>query len=186
MGRWTMGAVIALLCSTAVQAAAQATAPEWQPNGRWKEWGKSVVGVPALLDVGVATAIDQWRDEPPEWDEDGNGFAKRLASNAGRNGIEESVRHGLAAVMNRSVSYQRCACRSFDRRLRHALLESITDRGREGKRMVSFARIGGVFAGALAQDAWEPGDRGEILRVGARGLAFGVLGNLWREFVGWP
>ena len=167
--------------------AQQATPAEWQPNGRPREYVRSIVGPPALLDVGVGAGIDQWRDQPDAWDDDWNGFGKRLASNAGRNFVEESVRHGLAAAFDRSVTYQRCACEGVGPRAWHAFVETVTDRSLEGERQVGFSRLAGFYVGAYAQTLWTPDEEGaDVIRIGTRGIAFGFLGSLWREFVAWP
>ena len=167
--------------------AAQTAAAEWQPNGRLHEYARSTIGVPALVDVGVGSVADQLNDEPQEWDDDFEGFAKRFASNAGRNTVEESVRHGLAAVLDRSVTYQRCTCETVPGRTWHALVETVTDRGRDGARGPAIPRFAGWYGGALAEELWSPDEGGsDVLRVGTRGVLFGFLGNVWKEFVGWP
>jgi hypothetical protein len=168
--------------------AQEVTPPEWQPGGRVREYGQSLLGPPAIVDVGVAAGLDQWRDEPEEWDQDIGGFGQRLASNAGRNAVEESARHGLAALMDRSVTYQRCTCSAVGGRVWNAFLETITDRDREGDRLPAIPRLAGSVAGAYAESSWRPGedDRTDVVRIATRSVLFGMLGNLWTEFVGWP
>jgi hypothetical protein len=101
--------------------------------------------------------------------------------------VEESVRHGLAAVMDRSVTYQRCTCESIGGRTLHAFIETVTDRSVEGERRLALPRLVGVYAGAFAEAAWRPSEEGaDVFRIGTRGIVFAFLGNAWREFVDWP
>jgi hypothetical protein len=157
---------------------------EWEPGGRGRAYVNSLVGPGALMGLGLATAIDQARDDPPQW---GNSWEKRLASNAGRNAVQETVRHGIAAVLDRSVSYRRCSCAGIGSRIGNAVVEVVTDRDRNGGRSFGIARFAGSYAGAYAESTWRPDrDAPEILAVGTSILLFGTASNLWREFVGWP
>ena len=190
--RWGGASVLGLLTCVVVSAAGaldaqEATPAEWQPGGRPREYVRSIIGAPAIVDVGVGAGLDQLREEPVEWGDGWEGFGKRVASNAGRNMIEETVRHGLAAAFDRSVTYQRCACESVGGRTWHAFVETVTDRNREGERQVGFSRLAGFYAGAFSETLWRPEEEGtDVLRVGTRGIVFGFLGNVWKEFVGWP
>ena len=184
-GSGILGLVLVILSTGA--AGAQETGREWEPGGREAEYVESMFGIPAIVDVGLATALDQIRDKPEEWDQDFEGFGKRLASNAGRNAVEETVRHGLAALMDRSVSYQRCTCTDVGGRIWHAVVETVTDRDRDGDRLPAIPRFAGSVAGAFAESSWQPGDDpNDVLRIASRSVLFGTLGSLWKEFVGWP
>ena len=68
------------------------------------------------------------------------------------------------------------------------ILETATDRGRDGGRWPALPRLAGNVAGAYAAAAWEPGDEisTDVVRIATRTLVFGTLGSLWKEFVGWP
>jgi hypothetical protein len=157
---------------------------EFEPGGRTRAYVNSLIGPGALVSLGIGTAIDQINDEPPQW---GNSWEKRLASNAGRNAVQESVRHGLAAVFERSVSYRRCTCDAIGSRIGNAIIEVVTDRDRSGDRFFAISRFAGSYAGAYAESTWRPDRDGpEILAVGTSVLLFGTVSNLWREFVGWP
>jgi hypothetical protein len=165
----------------------ETTPPEWQPGGRAREYEQSMLGLPAAVDVGVATGLDQLRENPDEWDQDLYGFGQRVESNVGRNAVEESVRHGLAALMDRSVTYQPCTCTDFGGRVWNAVLETVTDRDQDGDRLPAIPRFAGAAVGAFAESAWQPGeDNDDVLRIATRSLLFGTLGSLWKEFVGWP
>jgi hypothetical protein len=98
-----------------------------------------------------------------------------------------SVRHGLAALMNRGTdySYQFCECKGLGARVQHALLETFTDRRADGSRALSVPRIAGNYAGEFAGLAWEH-DRsvGSAMGGATLSLGFSALFNIGRELTG--
>src|SRR5687767_327893 len=180
-----------LLAATAGKDTAGQRRPEpseWDQGGRMRAYRGALVGPAALVGVAVTTAVDHARDDPPEWGESGEfGIGRRLASNTGRHLVTQTVRHGLAIVMDRSTYYKPCECTAFLPRVGNAFVEVITDRDRDGDRMFSVPRFAGAYAGAFAEQLWRPGRSGkEVAMAGASALVFGAAGNLWREFIGWP
>src|SRR5687768_9883242 len=176
---------IALLAMVTGQASAQGR--EFEAGGRGRAYVNSLIGAGALVSLGISTVIDHRQDDPLEWGDGTEGFAKRLGSNAARNLAQESVRHGLAAVLGRSVTYQRCECNGFFPRVGNAVVEVVTDRNRDGDRMIAISRFAGAYAGAAAETLWHPDRSGaEVINVAANTLLWGTVSNLWREFVGWP
>jgi hypothetical protein len=172
-----------LFCSLNPPVQAQ-SGREFQPGGRTRAYVNSLIGPGALVSLGIGTAIDEANDKPPQW---GDHWEKRLYSNFGRNVVQESVRHGLAAMFERSVTYRRCTCDAIPSRIGNAIVEVVTDRDRDGDRFFAIPRFAGSYAGAYAESTWRPDrDAPEILAVGTSVLLFGTLSNLWREFVGWP
>lgn len=190
MRRARIGSIVGLWLGLAALLAAPAAAqggPEWEAGGRARAYARGLFGPGALVGIAGSTALDQAGKDPTEWGDDAGGFGRRLASNAGRNAVEETIRHGLAAAMRRSVVYQRCGCRDVGGRIEHAWLEAITDRNRAGDRMLSLPRLAGAYGGALAERGWRP-DREpiDVVAIGTGTILFAGLSNLWREFVGWP
>lgn len=179
--------VPSFLIVLAAPLAAQTGGPEWEPGGRKRAYMSSLIGPGALISLAATSGIETAREDPPEWGDDLNGFGKRFASNAGRNVIQQSVRHGVSAAFDRSVVYQKCECNSMLQRTGHAFVETVTDRDRQGSRMISVSRFLGAFAGAYAEQQWRPDRSGsEAAAVALSTVVFGTLGNLWREFIGWP
>ena len=175
----------AALNTLAIDAHAQGR--EFEPGGRGRAYINSLVGPGALVGLAISTTADQLQEDPPEWGTDSEGLFKRLGSNAARNGVQESVRHGLAAVMGRSVTYQPCNCSGFFPKVGNAIKEVVTDRNRAGERMIAIPRFAGAYAGAAAEPLWHPDDdQARILAVAANTILWGTVSNLWREFVGWP
>jgi hypothetical protein len=142
------------------------------------------------LTYGTATgfafaAYDQVTNNPSQWGHGFSGFGKRVASNLGEFYIQEGVTEGLAAVMNRPLSYKRCTCREFGDRVGWAALGAVTDVMPDGSRRVAVPRIVGAYVGSMAQEAWRPsnGDRVRVGLVnGTTSLAIGALINMYYEF----
>ena len=169
------------------QAAVSAQGREFEQGGRVRAYVNSLVGPGALAGLAISTTADHLQGDPEEWGDGGEGLAKRLGSNAARNAVQETVRHSLAAIMGRSVTYKRCECSGFFPRVGNAVVEVVTDRNREGDRMVAISRFAGAYAGAAAEPLWHPDRSGaEVVNVALSTLLWGTVSNMWREFVGWP
>ena len=159
---------------------------EWSNEARLKAYQHDLFGVPALVGLAATSTYDHLRDDPEEWDDGAEGLGIRVASNAGRIVVGQSVRHGLAAALSRSTRYRRCECTGFFPRIGHAFVETVTDRNREGERWVSIPRIGGSLAGAYAQMLWRPEiTAGEAAVDAAGGILYGAGVNAVRELIGW-
>jgi hypothetical protein len=155
-----------------------------QDNNRFHNYVVSLVGPGALFSIGASAVIDQARTDPAEWGDGASGFGKRVASAAGARFANETVRHGLAAVLDRTTSYERCGCKSFGGRLGHAVVGAITDRNESGKTMLSEPAIAGAVAGAYAPRIWRPSYTSHDAFAGV-GISLGLsaLGNVVHEFI---
>lgn len=151
------------------------------------EFVHDVTGVGALAGIGAGATVDQIRINPPEWGTGAAGFGRRVGSNAGQLLVQESVHHGLAALLGRSTQYVRCACRDFGGRVNSAFQQTYLDVGRDGQRAFSVPRVAGVFAGSYATMLWRPGVTvGSAAVTGATGLLFTFGANVVKEYVHWP
>ncbi|MGH9162391.1 MAG: hypothetical protein ACRD2X_20695 [Vicinamibacteraceae bacterium] len=155
-------------------------------DSRLRQYVWDLAGPWAFVGASVGAGVDQLRDVPEEWDQTHGGYGRRLASLAGRLAIQTTVTHGLAAAMNRPTSYPRCECSGVGRRVRHALLGTITDLRPDGGRTLALPRIGGVYAGTFTQLAWRPGnaDAGDALKSGTAFIVASAIQHLAREFLG--
>ena len=169
-------------------AAAQASyADEFTSAARTRAYAHDLFGPSALIGVAAGAGIDHLRNEPEGWEDNSSGFGRRLASTAGRHAVNHSVRHGLAIVMGRTTRYHRCTCTGFGSRIGHAIIETFTDRGRDGNRMISIPRFGGAAAGAFAENIWLPeADKNEVLLDAVRSVGYAALSNVAKEIIGWP
>jgi hypothetical protein len=150
-------------------------------NVRLNNYLHDLAGPGALVKVVGGGLLGQLRQSGDLDD----GLAGQIGSKAGQVAVQVSVRHGLAALMNRSTDYQPCECQGFGRRVGHALLETFTDRRADGSRALSVPQIAGAYTGNLARLAWERDRNVGDAAVGATvSLGFTALFNVARELTG--
>lgn len=164
----------------AAGAAVAVTAQDTDERGRFGDYVNDLVGFWALFGIAARSTYDQAVKEPEGWDDDSEGFGKRVASNAGRRFVQETVHHGLAAAMGRTTDYVPCGCSGFGPKLGSALLGAVTDFDESGRRMFSVPQIAGNYAGAFAPLLWLPeddADAGKALINGTTAILFTAAGN---------
>ncbi|HKR21732.1 MAG TPA: hypothetical protein VJS17_04015 [Pyrinomonadaceae bacterium] len=152
---------------------------------RFERYVKDTVGPFRLARTVAAAGIDQWRDNPEEWEQGMKGYGKRFASHMGRNAIQQTVTYGLDEALGQDSSFHRSNRAGVFPRVKHAFLETITSRTKSGKRVLSAPRLAGVYTGAIVQtETWYPERYSykDGLRIGTGTLitSFGI--NLVREF----
>jgi hypothetical protein len=134
-----------------------------------------------------AVALGLWdhvRTQPEEWGGGADALGKRVLSRAGGHVVNQSVRHGLAAALDRTTTYRPCGCVDAEHRIAHALFETFTDYDSGGRARLSTPFLAGAYAGALAPLAWHPdADAAEALQSGTLSLLFAVAGNIVRELM---
>lgn len=185
-GRMLLATVMLLFAAGEV-AAQSNYAVEFTGAARGRAYAHDLFGPSALIGVAAGAGLDHLREEPEGWENNSGGFGRRLASNAGRHAVNQTVRHGLAITLGRTTRYHRCECTGFFPRVGHAIVETFTDRGRDGGRMLSIPRFGGAAAGAFAENLWLPeDDKNEVLLDAVRSVAYGALSNIAKEVIGWP
>jgi hypothetical protein len=150
-------------------------------NVRFSNYLRDLAAPRAVVGVVGGGLLQQLRQD------DGTDLGEQLAQRATQHAAEMSVRHGLAAVMNRSTDYryQFCECKGFGPRVQHALLETFTDRRADGSRTLSVPRIAGTYAGNFAGLVWEHDRNVGSAAAGATlSLGFSALFNIGRELTG--
>ena len=153
---------------------------------RFMRFAKNTVGPLRLARTAVSAGIDQWRDHPEEWEQGTKGYAKRFASNFGKNAIHQSVTYGLDEALHLDTGFRRSTRTGFWPRATDALLENVTSRNRDGKRVVGVPRFAGIYAGAIiSYETWYPSryDYRDGLRSGTHTLLIDFGLNLVREFL---
>ncbi len=154
---------------------------------RFRDFLRDTFGPAAILQSAFVAGSHQLTDNPPEWQQGTEGYARRLASRFGRSGIQNSVGLVLGTVLRQDLRYQACNCKGLLRRTGHAVISNFTARTSDGGRTFTPARIAGSYGGAILSLAWYP-DRytaaGDGVRMGSLSVASGSLLNIAREF--WP
>ncbi|HEX6037446.1 hypothetical protein [Longimicrobium sp.] len=135
------------------------------------------------VELGSAVALglyDHVRVDPYEWGGGLDALTQRIASRAGGHIIGTSVRHGVAAALNRSVADEPCGCPDPEDRVAHAFIETFTDRDlRTGRRVFSEPFIAGTYAGALAPTLWHPdADLVDGIKSGTLSIVFNLAGRV--------
>ena len=156
------------------------------PRERFRRYVRNTIGPFALLRAGLSSGISQARDNPPEWGQGMEGYGKRFASSMGRIAIQETVDYGLSEALRVDDTFETSNKNGFFPRLRDALVQNITTRKRNGRRVISIPRFVSVYtAGIIPAVTWYP-DRFRVpdgLRAGTVSLGLGFATNALREFV---
>ena len=153
---------------------------------RFKRYLKDAIGPFALLGVGFASGFDQGYKKPPEWEQNGKGFARRFGSNLGESVIQETVTYGLDEAFKLDAHFYKSRKRDFNSRFKNALLTSFTARTASCKRVFDPSRIVGTYTGSLvATNTWYPKrfNSQDGFRRGSYSLAFSVGFNFVNEFL---
>jgi hypothetical protein len=180
---WTLCAVLLLAAAPALPA--QTTASDSAVADSARRADPVELFMYDLVDpvtLGSAAAMglyDHVRTEPYEWGGGFDALTQRVASRAGGHIIGTSVRHGVAAALNRSVQTEPCGCPNAEDRVAHAFIETFTDRDlATGRRVFSEPFIAGTYAGALVPTLWHPDvDLVDGLKSGTLSIVFTLAGR---------
>lgn len=178
--------LLAALLLAAPALRAQTTVPDSVPADTARGSGDPVEAFmydlvdPVTLGSAAAMGLyDHVRTEPDEWGGGLDALTQRIASRAGGHVIGTSVRHGVAAALNRSVANEPCGCPDAEDRVAHAFIETFTDRDlTTGRRVFSEPFIAGTYAGAIAPTFWHPDvDLVDGLKSGTLSIVFTLAGR---------
>ena len=140
-----------------------------------------------IVGSAFAAGINQLSNTPPEWKQGAEGFAKRFGSDFSISAAGTTTRYGLAAAFKEDTLYYRCECEGLSRRLRHAVISTLTARhGEHGHRVFSVPALVAPYAGASAAVyGWYPDRFGgkDAFRMGNYSLLGSVGANIVLEFL---
>jgi hypothetical protein len=146
-----------------------------------------VVGPYPIVGAAFAAGIGQAYDTPPEWQQGAAGYSKRFGSDFGIAAVSTTTRYGLAQAFKEDTLYYRCECKGLFRRLRHAVISTLTARrGDDGHSVFSFPALIAPYAGSMtAVYAWYPGryNGKDALRMGNYTMLGYVGANVGLEFI---
>jgi hypothetical protein len=152
-------------------------------NLRFNNYLQDLAGPGAFIGIVGGGLVDHLRADsrPNDGSDD---LTSRIVARAGQAAVQASVRHGLAALMNRSTEYQPCECRGIGPKIEHALLETFTDRRLDGSRALSVPRLAGAYAGGFSRLAWDNDRSAGDVALGTT-LSFGLTAvfNVARELI---
>lgn len=156
------------------------------PKTRFKRYVNGVAGPSAIATQFAKAGIATWRNSPEEWGDKWEGFGRRVASNLGKNVIEETAKYGLDEALKLDSHFYRSKKRDVASKLRNALLSPVTARDRNGKRVFGLPRIAGYYAASItAAEVWFPAryDYKDGLKSGTISLGLSAVVNVFKEFV---
>ena len=145
----------------------------------------STLGFDGLLSATLSSALDQWRESPPEWDLSKTGYVKRFASEYAESAIGDAAKYAVARLFHHDPSFTRCECTGFARRLHHAADSPFMARTRTGRRVLSAASVAGFLAGHIASaGTWYPAPLGtrDGLKHAGMSLLSKIGVDIFKEF----
>jgi hypothetical protein len=153
---------------------------------RWKLYFRNTYLSPGgYMRAAGAGLAEQWKGEPPEWEQGMRGYARRSASAWGRFTLTASYEAAGAAALGQEVRYVRCRCSGVGQRLAYAISASLFTRNGNGGIVPAVARIAGEFGAGYSAKLWLPERYQSDSRI-ARSVLFqtgyqGIV-NILREF----
>ena len=145
------------------------------------------IGPYPIIGAAFVAGINQGENTPPEWEQGGEGYGKRIASNFAIAAVSTTTRYALAEAFGEDTLYYRCECKGFFPRLTHAVISTlIARRGEDGHRVFSVPSLVAPYAGTMtAVYGWYP-DRFNAkdgFRMGNYTLLGYAGANVAREFI---
>jgi hypothetical protein len=185
MKRFSFGMMMALvLLSPAVAANAQ-DSDRPDAGERFRNFLIDSAGPVVLGETIAWAAAAQVSETPAEWGGGVRAFGKRYASLVGQGVIQESVTYALSEALAVDSRFHKSARRGFFPRAGEAMLQSVTSRRRDGRRVMSAPLLAGYAAGGVGMMTWYPDSYGykDGLRYGVLALASRASVDLIREFI---
>lgn len=139
-----------------------------------------------IAGAGIAAAINQASNAPPEWGQGAGGYGKRFGSDFGIAVVGTTSRYGLATALKEDTLYYRCECQGLLPRVKHAMFSTLTARrGDDGHRVFSLPALIAPYAGSMtAVYGWYPSrfSAKDAFRIGNYSLLAYMGENISLEF----
>ena len=123
---------------------------------RFHNYVKSTFSPGRIAASAFAAGINQWRDNPEEWEQGGSGYGKRFLNAYSRSVLRQTMTYGLSSALHEDNRYFRQGEGSVGSRLKYALQSTALAREDDGTRHVSISRIGGTAGAAFVSTLWQP------------------------------
>ncbi len=153
---------------------------------RWRFYLHETYLSPGAYFRATGAALgEHLNNEPSQWHQGLEGYAKRTASVWARFTLSDSYEAAGAAALGQEVRYVRCRCSGFFPRFGYSLTSSLFTQNARGRIVPAVARVGGEFGAEYTARLWRPESYQTDSRI-ARSVLFqtGFLGmvNTFREF----
>jgi hypothetical protein len=140
----------------------------------------------SLVSTALGASFSQLQNEPPQWGQGVEGYARRFASAEGSTAAHNLIALGFDVALHTDPRYRRMPEGRFMPRMRNAIRQTFVANKDSGGTMINVSEIGGSFGAAFLANTWEPAGHnstGNALTRGAVGLAYHALRNVGREFL---
>ena len=192
-GSWLYGQTIdGTLAAAAIAPAPVVTPappePAYQPlslGEKLARFGKQTFGPGSFASPLLTATYHQWRDDPAEWGQGSNGYARRYAAALATRTSKNAIAFGLGAMLHEDPRFFPSHQETISGRVKYALIHTFLARTDSGGQGIAWSRIGASFGSGFLGSAWYPGrlsDPQHALERSGIGLAGFVGMSLGAEF----
>ncbi len=144
------------------------------------------VSVLPFLSSAVSAALQQQRNEPPQWGDTGEGYGKRFGSSLAAGALQDTAQLITGMALNEDQRFITLGKGAFAKRFGHAVFVSpLIARNARGHRELAIGRLAGATAGGFIPNVWYPTGRNSGSDGAQRALisfAGYAVGSLLAEF----
>ncbi len=166
-------------------------APGYTPlsgSGRAVWVANSTFGYQSLTGGLFSAGFGTWRNRPPEYGTQWEGFGKRYGMRLTGTITSNAMEASLGALWGEDPRYFRASAdRKFGGRVGHAITSAFLARDRNGNTMPAYARYSAIAGSNFLSNTWRVSGEAKAQDAASR-IAFGfmgrVIGNTFEEF--WP
>jgi hypothetical protein len=139
-----------------------------------------------LFSAAFGAGFNQLRNEPEQWGQGAEGYAKRFASAEGYIAAHNTIALGFDLALHLDPRYRRLGEGGFKPRMWNAVRQTFIADKDSGGTMINVSELAGSFGAGFIANTWEPAGHngvGDGLTRGTIGLAYHTLKNVVREFL---
>ncbi|HEY3738652.1 MAG TPA: hypothetical protein VGL53_02350 [Bryobacteraceae bacterium] len=160
--------------------------PDWGTRGA--DFGRGLVGMPAITGTIPSAAYDEVTNFPHEWKRNAPAIGKRVGSEYGQFVTRSGIEFGVAAWHHEDLRYYRMPGGTFRERLGHVIAFTFVVRNSDGTgSTAALGSLAGAYGSWAIAQTWEPKSAtgvGNFFYWGSANLLTRALANTVREF--WP
>jgi hypothetical protein len=153
---------------------------------RFHHFVAGTFNIESVVRAAAGAAILQATNTPSECGQGGEGYARRFASDYAQHIIRQTIMYGASDVLHEDNRYLPSEQTGAMPRLKYAVESTFLARKDNGRRRLSYSRLGGIVATAFISREWQPAStRGPEHAASSIGtvVASEVGFNIAREFL---
>lgn len=160
--------------------------PDW--GTRSADFGRQLVGLPAITGTLPSAAYDEVSNFPKEWKRTAPAFGKRVGSEYAQFVMRSGIEFGVAALHHEDLRYYRMPGGTFAQRIGHVVAFTFVVRKSDGTgTTAALGSLAGAYGSWAIAQTWEPKSAtgvGNFFYWGSANLLTRAMANTVREF--WP